>query len=263
MLRNSKFLFLLFFSLSVKAQLFNLTQSGVFTDVQTKTTTYSATSTDSMILGSASGGAWTLTFPSASSVPVGKIIIAQKTDSSVNAITLSGTGMTTNTLNTQNETAWFQSDGTNWNQINRYTGLTDTSYAPTWTGSSANPSLGNGTFTGFWSRRSNKILVYIRIVFGSTTTSGTGYWIFTIPNSSSWTIATLATGNPGNSVGSGTSSQGGASDGNCVAFINTSTTISCKAQSSATNVGAGVPFTWANGNTFNMSFEVPITNFSP
>lgn len=57
-----------------------------------------------------------------------------------------------------------------------------TAFTPTWTGVTANPALGNGSFTGTAYARVNK-LVHFRIVLtmGSTTTYGTGQWIFTPP----------------------------------------------------------------------------------
>lgn len=55
------------------------------------------------------------------------------------------------------------------------------SYTPTWTGTTTNPTLGNGTLTGEWSRRGNRISVDITLTIGSTTTLGSGTWEFTVP----------------------------------------------------------------------------------
>jgi hypothetical protein len=59
-----------------------------------KTTTYTATTSDDTILCSASGGAWTLSLPAAAS-SAGKIFTIKKTDSSTNAITIDGSGSET------------------------------------------------------------------------------------------------------------------------------------------------------------------------
>lgn len=60
----------------------------------TKTTTYTALSTDYFIAGNASGGAFTITLPAASSNP-GKTLIVKKIDSSVNAVTIARAGSDT------------------------------------------------------------------------------------------------------------------------------------------------------------------------
>lgn len=93
-------------------------------NVVSKTTTYVAATTDSVILCSATGGAFSVTLHT----PVGftgKVIQVAKTETSTNNITiatsagainglqaLSGTSFATNTLR-----ASYISDGTNWNQI--------------------------------------------------------------------------------------------------------------------------------------------------
>lgn len=53
-----------------------------------------------------------------------------------------------------------------------------TTYTPTWTASSSNPSIGNGTLAGLYRRPEGSNLVHtrIRIAAGSTTTFGSGFW---------------------------------------------------------------------------------------
>lgn len=52
----------------------------------------------------------------------------------------------------------------------------------TWTGSSTNPALGNGGLTGRYQRLTTKMLRFqVRLVIGSTSTFGTGFWIFNLP----------------------------------------------------------------------------------
>lgn len=60
--------------------------------VTTKTTTYTATNNDDVILCDISGGAWTLTLPAATS---GKIFYIKKTDSTAYALTIDGNGSET------------------------------------------------------------------------------------------------------------------------------------------------------------------------
>lgn len=51
-------------------------------------------------------------------------------------------------------------------------------YTPTWTGSTGNPAIGNGTLTGRYRRAagSNLVIADMRIAMGSTTTYGSGFW---------------------------------------------------------------------------------------
>ena len=56
-----------------------------------------------------------------------------------------------------------------------------TTYTPTWTAETANPAIGNGTLTGKYEKIGRKIEFKIRLIFGSTTTAGTGSWRFTLP----------------------------------------------------------------------------------
>lgn len=58
-----------------------------------------------------------------------------------------------------------------------------TSYTPTWTASTTNPTIGNGTITGEWWTIGNKFLrVVITITVGSTTTVGTGNYSIGLPS---------------------------------------------------------------------------------
>lgn len=54
-------------------------------------------------------------------------------------------------------------------------------YTPTWTGASANPSIGNGTLTGYYVKIGRLAVVHIIIAAGSSTNEGTGAWFLTTP----------------------------------------------------------------------------------
>ena len=57
-----------------------------------------------------------------------------------------------------------------------------TAYTPTWTASTTNPTIGNGTITGEWWTIGNKFLhVVITITLGSTTTVGSGNYSIGLP----------------------------------------------------------------------------------
>lgn len=54
-------------------------------------------------------------------------------------------------------------------------------YTPVWTSSGTAPAIGNGTITGLFSVTNDEVHVVINVVFGSTSTYGTGFWSFSLP----------------------------------------------------------------------------------
>lgn len=56
-----------------------------------------------------------------------------------------------------------------------------TSYTPTWTASTTNPVLGNGTIVGSSIRVGDLIYFRIQLQMGSTTTYGSGDYLFSLP----------------------------------------------------------------------------------
>lgn len=93
--------------------------------VASKTTTYTATANDDVILADASGGSWTLTLPAAAS-NTGKVYHVKKTDSGTNTVTVDGNasetinGATTVILKVQNEVLSIVSNGTNWDIVTTF-----------------------------------------------------------------------------------------------------------------------------------------------
>jgi hypothetical protein len=85
-------------------------------------------------------------------------------------------------------TGQYYDDGTN---LLRYNGSTWdtyvktpgawTSYTPTWTGSTTDPVVGNGTLLGYYSLVGKTCTVHIDLITGSTTTYGSGNWFFALP----------------------------------------------------------------------------------
>jgi len=87
--------------------------------VQSKTEAYTLTGSDDTVLADASGGAFTLTLPSASTV-TGRVYHIKKTDSSGNAVTIDGNGAetidgeTSLDISFQYVSVTIVSDGSNW-----------------------------------------------------------------------------------------------------------------------------------------------------
>jgi hypothetical protein len=91
---------------------------GYFEAVASTTTAYTATGSDSLILGNATSAAFTVTLPNASG-RTGRLYTVKKTDSSANAVTVATGGGTIDGASTQSlASQWAKltviSDGTNW-----------------------------------------------------------------------------------------------------------------------------------------------------
>lgn len=54
-------------------------------------------------------------------------------------------------------------------------------YTPTWTASTTNPTLGNGTLNGKYKQIGKTVMVRVTFIVGSTTTFGAGAWHFALP----------------------------------------------------------------------------------
>ncbi|MDI3575773.1 glycosyl hydrolase family 28-related protein [Pseudomonas aeruginosa] len=122
-------------------------------------------------------------------------------------------------------------------------------YTPTWTQTSATPSVGNGTLTGNYIRHGYQCMVEIELIAGSTTTFGDGStaYRFSLPfpghlsfNQRGFPVRIFDTS-------AGADFTGWASIGAGQDYI----TISVGAQ----QVRATSPMTWANGDTLQCSFS--------
>ena len=138
--------------------------------VASKTTTYTATGDESVILCDATSAAFTVTLPAAASF-TNKHYRIKKTDSSANAVTIDGNssetidGSTTLILHDQSDCVTIVSDGSNW-QIIDYTFKRQVVVgdAETSNGSRTSSSFGdfgaNTPTVTFTARRSGKFRVY-------------------------------------------------------------------------------------------------------
>lgn len=92
---------------------------GLQAGIAAKTTTYTALTTDFIIKGDATGGAFTINLPLAASC-AGQILAVMKTDSGGNAVTLDGNGTetingsTTLAISSQYSCKIIVCDGTGW-----------------------------------------------------------------------------------------------------------------------------------------------------
>jgi hypothetical protein len=154
-----------------------LAAGAVGTEVVTavKTSTYSITSADDVIPCSVSGGAFTVTLPTAVGVS-GKRYTIKRTDQTLaNALTIATTsaqtidGATTRKLMTQYESVTVESDGSNWYVVNRYIDNSWQSYAPTFT------ALGTVTSaSSYWRRIGSNIEIKSYFITGTPTAPTAG-----------------------------------------------------------------------------------------
>ena len=83
--------------------------------------------------------------------------------------------------------AWGWYDGASWLMY-------DTvwqAYTPAWTGTGTNPSIGNGSILGRYMRKGREVRCQVALSCGSTTTFGSGTYLFGIP--AGLTISSLGT----------------------------------------------------------------------
>jgi hypothetical protein len=84
-------------------------------------------------------------------------------------------------------------------------------YTPKWTASSTQPVLNNGTITGFYCEVGDSIELQVALISGTTTTYGTGSWLFSLPDAFSINTAKLSSDalsqNLGSAVATITASQ--------------------------------------------------------
>jgi len=147
------------------------------------------------------------------------------------------------------------------------------SYTPAFTASTVNPSLGSGgnfNQQGRWRRVGDTMQVQVSLTWGTSGTSfGTGTYRIGLPSGYSMDTAKIATSGPGGvgvlqgqaaywdaSPGTGASDLLAVYDGSGTGYI------SLSRLGGGSNVNPTAPITWANGDTINAEFFVPIAGWS-
>lgn len=125
-----------------------------------------------------------------------------------------------------------------------------TAYTPTWTGSTTNPVINNGTIDGKYAKFGHLVFFRIVITMGTTTTYGSGAWSLTFP------VAPAAAGRP---LFAGMARDTSASFLYWAAldFTSGSTGVVVALPTTAGNALSGVtsavPFTWASTDVLTIS----------
>ncbi|NML55409.1 hypothetical protein HHL19_16700 [Streptomyces sp. R302] len=84
------------------------------------------------------------------------------------------------------------------------------SYNPAWTASVANPTLGNGSIAGEYSRVGDQVTFSAKITTGSSTTYGSGPWSISLPVQAAVTVDMIGNVMVGDATGTSLYSMGAA-----------------------------------------------------
>lgn len=126
-----------------------------------------------------------------------------------------------------------------------------TTYTPSWTTSGTAPAIGNGTLTGRYQQIGQTVFFLAAILWGTTTTGGTGQWSLTLPVSANQPGSPLNVFYPGPGY-SFDSSASATYIGTTV--LASATTVIGFTVSSAAGLAASVtvtaPITWATSDRF-------------
>lgn len=128
-----------------------------------------------------------------------------------------------------------------------------TPYTPTWTAATTNPGLGNAVRLGRYQRFETTCHVAIRLVPGSTTTFGSGGYLFGLPFPSADDTAEY--------VGSARLTAGSTYIGQCIAGVNATemnATFPASGGLTAANMSQIAPATFASGHILRLSLTYQI-----
>jgi len=121
-------------------------------------------------------------------------------------------------------------------------------YTPAWTSSGTAPALGNGTIVGKFVQIGKTVAGRIFLTMGSTTTYGTGNYLFSLP-------VTANASEVGVSVSVAKGVDTGINEYVGIAAITTTTTLLIQTCASPAAVWTNtVPFTWGNTDTLAVRF---------
>lgn len=132
------------------------------------------------------------------------------------------------------------------------------SYTPSWTASSVNPAIVNGSIVGSYRRVGDALDIRINLSMGSSTTYGTGTYRFSLPLG----YTTQSTIN-GNRSGMAHLRDDGTSANRDFAGV-TPIADAIYFQLTAkdfNSVSPTIPFTWANGDSMDIFCTIPIKEF--
>lgn|SRR5512134_2359748 len=120
------------------------------------------------------------------------------------------------------------------------------SWTPSWTAVTSNPSLGNGTLTGSYKQVGKTVFFNLVLTMGSTTTYGTGLWQFSIPVAATEAFAAPCSVRD-NSAGINLAATADGRTGS------TATAILRIGTTTGSGVNSTTPFTWAQNDVLKIT----------
>lgn len=238
--------------------------------IASQTATYAILASDEFIPVSASGGAFTVTLPTAVGA-TGKVYTIKRTDQTLaNLVTIATTssqtidGVTTTNLATQYESVEIVSDGSNWHILRRHIDRNWTSFTPTcsWTSNVSTPE-------GKWRRVGDSADFQFNVTSTGSTGPGATNLTFDLPSGMTIDTAKLLLGANSSSVmGSGQLRDGGTTSYLLLPYYSSTTQLQARVVGASATYGTlntvtvSVPVTFDSGDTagFN-AFSIPITNW--
>lgn len=240
--------------------------SGSSSSITSKSANYTLTSSDDDIICNASGGAFTLTLPDASSNS-GKVYkIYRKDGTFANALTVLRAGADTISFNNTTATSFLlytvdeyieiQSDGiSTWYVLDHRTNTPWIAYTPT-----GNHST-NVTYTGFWRRTGDSIEVQAYLAY----TGATDAAVLSVNYPTGMTMNTskvVGSGAQRMALGYAISHEAGGSSFPGIASRNSDTSVLAWWDASPNAWSNTVPYTIANGDIVSFRFIVPISGWN-
>jgi hypothetical protein len=131
-----------------------------------------------------------------------------------------------------------------------------TSYSPTFSASGGGAAIGNGTITAKYSDFGKQRTLHIRMVTGSTTTYGTGQFLFTAPPGSPANARSVGVAYFQATAHSGTDPNRNADYTGACLF--SGSLIACKSNGATGNVDNATPFVWQASDelALQMTYEI-------
>lgn len=137
------------------------------------------------------------------------------------------------------------------------------SYTPTWTASTTNPSLGNGSIQGKYRRVGSNIEVSIMVVFGSTTTFGSGIFYFSLPSGVAIDTSRLSqTGTLQAPIGMVGAYDGAKNITGTATIANSGTNLLAAYGPGTTSWTSTAPSTWTSNGFIGLSASLPIVGWT-
>ena len=118
-------------------------------------------------------------------------------------------------------------------------------WTPVWSGAGSNPTIGNGTMAGRYTRIGGLVIAQMQLLMGSTTTYGSGAWYWSLP------VQASPSQPVSRAIGVGWTYDAGVLTSMCEAWLapaGSTSKVAMYAAAGASLMRSTVPFTWVTGD---------------